>query len=630
MTQRFARRSAATSLRALAAIGLAGLACSAHAQVADYRAEFPTQYTESPMGVNLQTGKFRYQLYTFDMGPFQVQRGFGKSDFPYSVSLNWATLSGMTVIKVSLSQISHGSATNLVFLSTYQPWTAQTMGWSLSRSGTSYYLTDRSGNVYKLDDSGATQGGGTPASLNKITYADGSALDVILSGTKTFYRHSRGYGLLVEDTASDRKVCGFNLAQNYADANSSCASSTYKVTLAKNSSGNFTSVVDVMGRTSTISYTSTGRIQCMTRPDSPTCEFTNTYGDLPGEVPHAKSDQVRIQVDALGRQYQYDYQPPESGPDNPPVPGFPVWSYAQMVDPAGRLYGFSFDRGLLVHETTPQGDRVYSYPGKIYTGTINGTQPYSIDYHGNMPAYVQHPEGNLDYHLYNLRGQPVMVVKAPKGAAEPTSAVDGSYIFSSDPDLHDCCVSPDVPNTPAGAISYGSAYLPNYPANTFLVSGCGNGPADARLCDKPLAIIDPKGLQTDFTYDPAHGGVLTKTSPADPAGIRPQVRYEYAQRYAWVKNSAGAYVQSGSPIWLKVRERTCRTTAASGQSCAGGAADEVITDFDYGPNSGPNNLLLRGIAVTADGQTLRTCYSYDAQGRKISETQPNAGLAVCS
>ena len=30
------------------------------------------------------------------------------------------------------------------------------------------------------------------------------------------------------------------------------------------------------------------------------------------------------------------------------------------------------------------------------------------------------------------------------------------------------------------------------------------------------------------------------------------------------------------------------------------------------------------------GQTLRTCYSYDAQGRKISETQPNAGLAVCS
>lgn len=624
MTQRFARRSAATSLRALAAIGLAGLACSAHAQVADYRAEFPTQYTESPMGVNLQTGKFRYQLYTFDMGPFQVQRGFGKPGFSLGASLYWSTLSGMIVIKVKVAD------QNLVFLSTYQPWTAQTMGWSLSRSGTSYYLTDRSGNVYKLDDSGAAQGGGTPAVASKVTYADGGTLDISTVGTKTFYRHSRGYGLLVEDTASDRKVCGFNLAQTYADANSSCASSTYKVTLAKNASGNFTSVVDVMGRTSTISHTSTGLIQCMTLPDSQTCEFTNTYGILPDDlVPTARGNQVRIQVDALGRQYKYNYEPPESGPDNPPVPGFPIWSFAQMEDPAGRLYGFSFDRGLLVHENTPQGDRVYSYPGKIYTGTINGTQPYSIDYRGTRPAYVQHPEGNLDYHLYNRRGQPILVVKAPKGA-QPTSAANGSHIFSSDPDLRDCCVSPDVPNTPPGAISYGSAYLPDYPTGATLVSGCGNGPADARLCDKPLAIIDPKGLQTDFTYDPAHGGVLTKTSPADPAGIRPQVRYEYAQRYAWVKNSAGAYVQSGSPIWLKVRERTCRTTAASGQSCAGGAADEVITDFDYGPNSGPNNLLLRGVAVTADGQTLRTCYSYDAQGRKISETQPNAGLAVCS
>ncbi|NCP12216.1 MAG: hypothetical protein GW859_09770, partial [Sphingomonadales bacterium] len=58
-------------------------------------------------------------------------------------------------------------------------------------------------------------------------------------------------------------------------------------------------------------------------------------------------------------------------------------------------------------------------------------------------------------------------------------------------------------------------------------------------------------------------------------------------------------------------------------------ADEVVTDYDYGPNSGPNNLWLRGVAVTADGTTLRTCYGYDANGRKISETQPNANLGSC-
>jgi hypothetical protein len=78
--------------------------------------------------------------------------------------------------------------------------------------------------------------------------------------------------------------------------------------------------------------------------------------------------------------------------------------------------------------------------------------------------------------------------------------------------------------------------------------------------------------------------------------------------------------------------RTCRTTATVNGACAGGAADEVLTAYEYGPDTGAvgNNLMLRGVAVTADGQTLRTCYGYDRDGNKISETKPRAGLAVCS
>jgi YD repeat-containing protein len=152
--------------------------------------------------------------------------------------------------------------------------------------------------------------------------------------------------------------------------------------------------------------------------------------------------------------------------------------------------------------------------------------------------------------------------------------------------------------------------------------------ANRKLCGKPLTITDAKGNVTSFTYDASHGGVLTETSPA-VGGIAPQKRYEYTQRYAWVSNGAGGYVQATTPIWVKTKEEYCRTTAASSGNCAGGAADEVVTDYDYGPNSGPNNLLLRGMVVTADGQSLRTCYGYDALGRKISETQPNANLASC-
>ncbi len=66
-----------------------------------------------------------------------------------------------------------------------------------------------------------------------------------------------------------------------------------------------------------------------------------------------------------------------------------------------------------------------------------------------------------------------------------------------------------------------------------------------------------------------------------------------------------------------------------GNACSGGSGDEVVTTYDYGPDSGPNNLFLRGVAVTADGVTLRTCYGYDANGHKTYETKPRAGLASC-
>ena len=67
---------------------------------------------------------------------------------------------------------------------------------------------------------------------------------------------------------------------------------------------------------------------------------------------------------------------------------------------------------------------------------------------------------------------------------------------------------------------------------------------------------------------------------------------------------------------------------------AGGANDEVVTDYDYGPDSGPNYLLLRGIAVTATNssgvlETLRTCFTYDARGNKLSETQPLGTGSTC-
>ena len=96
-----------------------------------------------------------------------------------------------------------------------------------------------------------------------------------------------------------------------------------------------------------------------------------------------------------------------------------------------------------------------------------------------------------------------------------------------------------------------------------------------------------------------------------------------------------SYAHAGPPIWVQTATSMCRTSAATGNPAAPctTAGDEVRTTFEYGPDSGPNNLLLRGQAVTStDGgvtTTLRTCYAYDEDGRRISETQPNANLSSC-
>jgi hypothetical protein len=162
-------------------------------------------------------------------------------------------------------------------------------------------------------------------------------------------------------------------------------------------------------------------------------------------------------------------------------------------------------------------------------------------------------------------------------------------------------------------------------------------PATIRICDKPVTATNARGNVIDYSYSATHGGLLSETLPAASAGApRPQTRHTYAQRHAWISNGAGGYVQAATPVWVRTETSTCRTSAATGNPaapCVAGALDEVRTVYDYGPNSGPNNLLLRGQMVTAETQgalmTLRTCFGYDVQGRRISETQPNANLGSC-
>jgi RHS repeat-associated protein len=144
-------------------------------------------------------------------------------------------------------------------------------------------------------------------------------------------------------------------------------------------------------------------------------------------------------------------------------------------------------------------------------------------------------------------------------------------------------------------------------------------------CNKPTSTTDARGQQTDYTYDPTHGGVLTITGPVPySGGVRPQTRYSYTPYYAWYLNSAGALVQASRPIYKLSAVSSCRTTA----SCAG-TADEVKTTYAYqaGSSSAASNLLLTSVTQSAgDGSLSRvTAMAYDNWGNVITVDGPLAG-----
>ncbi len=181
------------------------------------------------------------------------------------------------------------------------------------------------------------------------------------------------------------------------------------------------------------------------------------------------------------------------------------------------------------------------------------------------------------------------------------------------------------PNLVRQAAKPGSG-LPAIDATATYPASC----AAATTCNQPASTTDTNGNVTDFTYAAAHGGKLTETGPA-VNGVRPQTRYSYAQRYPRVKNGAGSYVPAAAPIWVLTQTSSCKTSAATGNPAApcAVAGDEVRTTFEYGPDTGPNNLLLRGTVVDSGGLSLRTCFAHDPAGNRISSTSPRAGLASC-
>lgn len=268
----------------------------------------------------------------------------------------------------------------------------------------------------------------------------------------------------------------------------------------------------------------------------------------------------------------------------------------------------------MVHKVTKSGNtRTYKYIP--YTGGYNfvrqGAHPYfgtqevsTRTIPGSPIAYIQQDDGTNA----SFSGDDTNLILSVRRTGAPTQ----NFSYDNRGNLLTITTLPKSGSAAATIVTRA-----NYDAT------CSN----IVTCNKANWVEDARGNRTDYTYDPVHGGILTETGPA-VGGIRPQKRYTYTQRYAWTKNTTGAYVRATDPVWVLNSESFCRVGAALANGCQL-PKDEVVTQYDYGPDAGPNNLLVRGIAFSADGQTLRTCYTYDRFGNRISETAPNANLTSC-
>ena len=253
----------------------------------------------------------------------------------------------------------------------------------------------------------------------------------------------------------------------------------------------------------------------------------------------------------------------------------------------------------------------------IYTMTAVRTNPDGstrtvvTDQAVGTPSSITDESGGLYGFSYDVSGR-LILATSPEGRST-------SYVYDSRGNV-----------TTATNVSKPGSGLADIITTASYAASCTN----AFTCNQPIWTRDALGNQTDYTYDATHGGVLSVTAPADPAGVRPQTRYAYSALQAYYKNASGSIVASGVPTVQNTTVSTCLSaTGANPASCVGTATESKVTK-SYGPQvAGTANNLLQVSATQASGNgsvSATTSSTYDKIGNQVSMDGPLPGTSDTS
>lgn len=644
--------SARTISRRLAAAAAAALFSASPAFADAVITPPPEKLVVAPGGVDMRSGRYVYEQTDLAIGGDgglaltrqMVQQVVGHNNPFGNFSHNWDILVSEKRIHIHDGIFKHVNGPDYQIevnyggrSETFRAQAADTSFDQLSRSGhkrltytgdkasaaTVYTLTTGDGAVAVFRPIGSNDCSSVLrcAYVSEVTEADGTRLSFEYANDGNNATRLRsvtsnhGYALLLEYSGSRiTRACVINLSLMVKPSTNVCPANAQATANYSYSGGLMVSATDAANRVWGFTYSGG---MGFVRPGETAPWLVNSFtvetnnDGLTQEIVYSQQF-----ADGSGYSYQYDRTPLTEGQ----IPQIIGGSY---TDHLGNVTEIRYD---IFQRPRPQGGF-----GDVSEGSAGVDTSIIIWDATAGPARVVDPLGRTTLTDYC---DPTTTATLPYGqcylmpvAAAVTDPEGIRTEYSWDLAIRTLLKSRQIPR-PGSAL----------PAIDRLASyDCT--PANFRFCTKPVTATDPRGHVTDILYSPTHGGVTKETQPAAPvrladgsvASVRPQTRTSYVQRYAWISNGNNGYVQAALPVWLPSQVSSCRTSAATGNASApcATAGDEVRTTFDYGPSSGPNTLLLRGQVVTADGVSLRTCYSYDALGRKISETQPNANPGSC-
>ncbi|WP_156035564.1 RHS repeat domain-containing protein [Caulobacter sp. UNC358MFTsu5.1] len=371
------------------------------------------------------------------------------------------------------------------------------------------------------------------------------------------------------------KVTALNRAYDACDPSAlTCSYSRTWPSLTFGYAANERSVTDALGRTT--HYLFNGLLSGIRRPGRASGQDVLVYYNGETQIVEQVTTDTGNYVYAIPDGYKYGY------PSNPNQ--VIINSATQVTDPLGHTRVVTNRSTLVDLATHHRVTRLYSVSNGVDYATLYGYTNFRLS------SIQRATEYNGTSYGFDARGNITSVSRSPKL------------------------------NSGASPLVVTATYPANCDASNF------------RICNQPATVTDARGAVTAYTYDPAHGGVLTVTSPAPTSGaIQPQVRTSYAPFYAWYKNAAGAIVQDARPTYLPVATSVCATlgpaTATAPAPCVN-TADEVRTTTTYEAGSASLGSNLLALATSSgDGAgtltaTTTVTYSYRGDVRTVDGPLP--------